>query len=57
MLQGSSLDVLEGHQMVCTVKSKITATRNDDTEFDKVYGKMLVQEWLKVQVWTPLMYL
>ena len=35
MLQGSTLDVLEGHQMVSTVKSKIIATRNDDNEFDK----------------------
>ena len=41
MLQGSTLDVLEGHQMVSTVKSKIIATRNDDIEFDKVYGNML----------------
>ena len=41
MLQGYTLDVLEGHQMVSTVKSKIIATRNDDNEFDKVYGKML----------------
>ena len=37
MLQGSTLDVLEGHQMVSTVKSKIIATRNDDIEFDKVH--------------------
>ena len=41
MLQGSTLDVLEGHQMVSTVKSKDIATRNDDIEFDKVYGNML----------------
>ena len=34
MLQGSTLDVLEGYQMVSTVKSKIIATRNDDNEFD-----------------------
>jgi hypothetical protein len=37
MLQGSTLDVLEGHQMVMvsTVKLKIIATRNDYNEFDK----------------------
>ena len=40
MLQGSTLDVLEGHQMVHS-KSKIIATINDDNEFDKVYGIML----------------
>ncbi|KAL5505553.1 hypothetical protein EMCRGX_G007005 [Ephydatia muelleri] len=41
MLQGSTLDVLEGHQMASTVKSKIIARRNEDNEFDKVYGNML----------------
>ena len=38
MLQGSTLDVLEGHQMVST---KIITTRNENNEFDKVYEKML----------------
>lgn len=55
MLQGSTFDVLEGHQMVSTVKSKIIATKNDDNEFDKVYGNIL--GWLNMQVWTPVMYL
>ena len=41
MLQGSTVDDLEGHQIVSTVKSKIIATRNDDNKFDNVYGKML----------------
>lgn len=38
-LQGSTLDVLQGYRMVKDVKAVISATRNDENEFEGVFCK------------------
>ena len=39
-LQGTSLDILQGHQMISDNRETISKTRSDESEFDKVFEDM-----------------
>ena len=39
-LQGTSLDILQGHRMISDIRETISKTRSDESEFDKVFEDM-----------------